>query len=337
MNDMTGGFPVDASVAANFRLLQDVDVKLTVEIGSTTLSLRELLALGETSVIELDREANELLDVFVNGTLIGRGEVVTVGEKFGVRMTELVSPEKRAAAHDVGLYPEAGHPAPARLRAADRLPLCLAQARGAAAQEPGREDGPGQGDDDARARPAPRGGRVRGAEAARLGEPHRRHWSTRPADAARRLPCRARWAGARRCSSGCSPSFILFAAPAFAQAVPRAGSQSRATPGVGDAVDRALGDLGGGNAPLSLSLQVLIIMGLLTVLPGILLMMTSFTRIIIVLSMLRQALGLQQTPPNQVLIGLSLFLSFFVMAPVINQMNTNAIQPYAAGRSARRR
>jgi len=96
MNDMTGGFPVDTAVAANFRLLQDVDVKLTVEIGSTRLTLRELLALGETSVIELDRDSNELLDVFVNGTLIGRGEVVTVGEKFGVRMTELVSPDKRA-------------------------------------------------------------------------------------------------------------------------------------------------------------------------------------------------------------------------------------------------
>jgi flagellar motor switch protein FliN len=97
MNDMTGGFALDASVAANFRLIQDVDVKLTVEIGSTNLTLRELLALGETSVIELDREANELLDVFVNGTLIGRGEVVTVGEKFGVRLTELVSPDKRTA------------------------------------------------------------------------------------------------------------------------------------------------------------------------------------------------------------------------------------------------
>jgi len=96
MNDMTGAFPVDGSLAANFRLLQDVDVKLTVEIGSTNLTLRELLALGEASVIELDRHANELLDVFVNGTLIGRGEVVTVGEKFGVRMTELVSPDKRA-------------------------------------------------------------------------------------------------------------------------------------------------------------------------------------------------------------------------------------------------
>ena len=95
MNDMTGGFPVDAAVAANLRLLQDVDVKLTVEIGSTTLSLRELLALGEASVIELDRQAGELLDVFVNGTLIGRGEVVTVGERFGVKLLELVSPEKR--------------------------------------------------------------------------------------------------------------------------------------------------------------------------------------------------------------------------------------------------
>ncbi|MCM8731268.1 flagellar motor switch protein FliN [Hephaestia sp. GCM10023244] len=95
MNDMTGGIPADGAVAANFKLLQGVDVKLTVEIGSTQLTLRELLALGESSVIELDRQANELLDVFVNGTLIGRGEVVTVGERFGVRMTELVSPEKR--------------------------------------------------------------------------------------------------------------------------------------------------------------------------------------------------------------------------------------------------
>ena len=97
MNDMTANFAADAAVGANFHLLQGVDVKLTVEIGSTHLTLRELLALGETSVIELDREANELLDVFVNGTLIGRGEVVTVGDKFGVRMTELVAPEKRAA------------------------------------------------------------------------------------------------------------------------------------------------------------------------------------------------------------------------------------------------
>ena len=96
MNEMTGQFAgaVAAEPAANLRLLQDVDVKLTVEIGSTTLSLRELLALGEASVIELDRQAGELLDVLVNGTLIGRGEVVTVGERFGVKLIELVSPDK---------------------------------------------------------------------------------------------------------------------------------------------------------------------------------------------------------------------------------------------------
>lgn len=124
---------------------------------------------------------------------------------------------------------------------------------------------------------------------------------------------------------------VMMAHPALAQAAAPAVTPP-AAPGAGDAVDRALGDLGGGNAPLALSLQVLIIMGLLTILPGILLMMTSFTRIIIVLAILRQALGLQQTPPNQVLIGLSLFLSFFVMAPVVNQINTVAIQPYAESR-----
>ena len=98
MNDMTGAFVAEASVATNFRLLQDVDVKLTVEIGSTSLTLRDLLALGESSVIELDRHANELLDVLVNGTLIGRGEVVTVGDRFGVRMTELVLPGQAGVA-----------------------------------------------------------------------------------------------------------------------------------------------------------------------------------------------------------------------------------------------
>jgi flagellar biosynthetic protein FliP len=121
---------------------------------------------------------------------------------------------------------------------------------------------------------------------------------------------------------------LVVAHPAFAQGLPAVTPPS--VPGAGDAVDHALKDLGGGNAPLALSLQILVIMGLLTVLPGILLMMTSFTRILIVLSILRQALGLQQTPPNQVLVGLAMFLSFFVMAPVINEMNTTAIQPYAA-------
>ncbi|WP_419807824.1 flagellar type III secretion system pore protein FliP [Sphingomonas sp.] len=128
---------------------------------------------------------------------------------------------------------------------------------------------------------------------------------------------------------------LLLAAPAFAQGAP----VPPAAPGVGDAVDRALGQLGsngqgGQGQGLSLSLQVLVIMGLLTILPGLILMMTSFTRIVIVLAVLRQALGLQQTPPNQVLIGLSLFLSIFVMGPTISEVNRTAIQPYAAGQLA---
>ena len=98
MSDMSHtGLPKDIGVAANFRLLQDVDVRLSVEVGGTNLKLRELLALGESSVIELDRYANELLDVLVNGTLIGRGEVVTVGERFGIRITELADQTPPAA------------------------------------------------------------------------------------------------------------------------------------------------------------------------------------------------------------------------------------------------
>lgn len=95
-----------------------------------------------------------------------------------------------------------------------------------------------------------------------------------------------------------------------------------------DGLSRAVETLSSGGKPLSLSLQILVLMGLLTVLPSLILMMTSFTRIIIVLSILRQALGLQQTPPNQVLVGLSLFLSLFVMQPVLSQINTQAIEPY---------
>src|SRR5437870_9854136 len=87
----------------------------------------------------------------------------------------------------------------------------------------------------------------------------------------------------------------------------------------------------GGGQTYSLTLQILFLMTALTLLPAILLMMTSFTRIVIVLGILRQALGAGQTPPNQVLVGLSLFLSLFVMSPVIEKVNTDAVKPYMAG------
>lgn len=87
----------------------------------------------------------------------------------------------------------------------------------------------------------------------------------------------------------------------------------------------------GGGQTWSLSLQVLALMTALTLLPAIVLMMTAFTRIVIVLGILRQAIGAGQTPPNQVLIGLALFLTLFVMGPVLDRMNAEALQPYMAG------
>jgi len=89
-------------------------------------------------------------------------------------------------------------------------------------------------------------------------------------------------------------------------------------------------DTAAGGKSYSVSLQVLMFMTVLSVLPALLLTMTSFTRIIIVLSILRQALGTAQTPSNQILIGLSLFLSFFIMSPVFSQAYQNAYQPYIA-------
>lgn len=86
-----------------------------------------------------------------------------------------------------------------------------------------------------------------------------------------------------------------------------------------------------GGQPFSLSIQILVLMTLLTLLPAAILSTSAFVRIIIVLSILRQALGTAQTPPNQVLLGVALFLTFFVMAPVIETIYEDAVQPYSAG------
>src|SRR5690554_7926839 len=83
-----------------------------------------------------------------------------------------------------------------------------------------------------------------------------------------------------------------------------------------------------GTQQYSVTLQILALMTVLTLLPAIAMMMTSFTRIIVVFAILRQALGLQQTPSNQILLGLALFLSIFIMMPVLQEINTTALQPY---------
>lgn len=80
------------------------------------------------------------------------------------------------------------------------------------------------------------------------------------------------------------------------------------------------------------AIKLVLVMTVLTLAPAILIMMTSFTRIIIVLSFLRQAMGVQQMPPNQLLVGLALFLTFFIMGPAFTEMNAKGIQPYVAGK-----
>jgi flagellar motor switch protein FliN/FliY len=81
----------------NFRLLADIPVRMSVEVGSTSLRLAEIMDLAEGSVVELDRAADELLDIMVNGTLIARGEVVTVNGRYGIRVVEIAATDSRMA------------------------------------------------------------------------------------------------------------------------------------------------------------------------------------------------------------------------------------------------
>jgi len=137
----------------------------------------------------------------------------------------------------------------------------------------------------------------------------------------------------RRAGLVCLVALTMFALPELAHAAaPAMPVPDPVAAGVGTAIERALGDQGADeDSPLSMSLQLLVVMGLLTILPALVLMMTSFLRILVVLAILRQALGLQGSPPGQVLAGLALFLSLFVMAPTLDIVNAQAIAPYAAG------
>ncbi|HEY9581041.1 MAG TPA: flagellar motor switch protein FliN [Rhizorhapis sp.] len=93
MEDAVGSLPG----SRNFRLLADIPVRMSVEVGSTSLKLAEVLDLAEGSVVELDRQADELLDIMVNGTLIAKGEVVTVNGRYGIRIVEVATAEARMA------------------------------------------------------------------------------------------------------------------------------------------------------------------------------------------------------------------------------------------------
>jgi len=126
----------------------------------------------------------------------------------------------------------------------------------------------------------------------------------------------------------------LFSEPVYAQNTSTTNSNSssisQSMAGFPDLSAITLTTKDDGTQEYSVSIQVLLLMTTLTFIPAILLMMTSFTRIIIVFAILRQALGLQQSPSNQILIGMTLFLTLFIMTPVINEVNETALQPYVA-------
>ena len=84
----------DKSIAGapNFDLLAGVSLRVSVEVGSTSMTLAELLSLSEGSVVELDRAANELLDIYANGTLIAKGEIVSIDGRYGIQIAEVVAP-----------------------------------------------------------------------------------------------------------------------------------------------------------------------------------------------------------------------------------------------------
>jgi len=118
-----------------------------------------------------------------------------------------------------------------------------------------------------------------------------------------------------------------FAHPALAQAVPGPTSPTVTIPRVNLGITPS-------SKPqdVALTLQILLLLTVLTLAPSLLVLMTAFTRIVIVLSFVRTALGTQQVPPTQVLVGLALLLTFFVMAPVVDDVNKNALQPYLANK-----
>jgi len=93
--NLDGESPVSNSGDVNLDVILDVSVTLSMEVGRTRIPIRNLLQLNQGSVVELEREAGEPLDVYVNGTLVAHGEVVVVNEKFGIRLTDVISPAER--------------------------------------------------------------------------------------------------------------------------------------------------------------------------------------------------------------------------------------------------
>ncbi len=98
-NSLPPESPIDQKLerngTENLRVLENIDVQMTVEVGRSEITIRDLLRLSEGSILELDRLAGDPLDILISGTKIAKGEVVMVGERFGIRFGEIIEPEKR--------------------------------------------------------------------------------------------------------------------------------------------------------------------------------------------------------------------------------------------------
>ena len=140
----------------------------------------------------------------------------------------------------------------------------------------------------------------------------------------RRVPARHPFGGRGRraaLTALLTTFFLSFAAPALAAPSPLPTPATTGTPL----------DVRNGTGGLTQPVSLVLLLGALSLLPGLLIMVTAFTRIVIVLGFTRSALGTQGVPPNQVLIGLAMFLTFFVMGPVFSEANDNAVQPFLKG------
>ncbi len=125
---------------------------------------------------------------------------------------------------------------------------------------------------------------------------------------------------------------VICAALAFLVLIP--GISYSQDPGLRMPIPKVTFDIREATTPrdVALSLQILFLLTILTLAPSLIIMMTSFTRVVIVLDFVKRALSLQQMPPNQVIVGLSIFLTVFIMAPTFTQINENALQPYMKGK-----
>ncbi len=125
------------------------------------------------------------------------------------------------------------------------------------------------------------------------------------------------------------PTILLFLVLTTLLAAAPAAAQEAATAGAPTTISLSLGDADGA-ARMDVAVEIVLLMTLLSLAPALLVTLTSFTRIIIVLGFLRQAMGTQQMPSNQIVIGLALFLTFVIMSPTISRVNAEAVQPYLA-------